>query len=75
MLQRFGFQDLEKILAESAELRRIVEASAISRDAQKNAMVSVLEKAGADDLMVKFIGALCLQIQKLTQEMSVLLLH
>ena len=54
------FQDLEKILAESAELRRIVEASAISRDTQKGAMVAILEKAVADELMVKFVGALCL---------------
>jgi F-type H+-transporting ATPase subunit delta len=29
------FHDLEKILTESSELRRIVEASAISRDSQK----------------------------------------
>jgi F-type H+-transporting ATPase subunit delta len=52
-------QDLSsfaEIMSESEDLSRLVSSPAISRDDQSKAMAAVLEKAGADDLVKKFIG-------------------
>jgi F-type H+-transporting ATPase subunit delta len=47
---------LAEIMSESEDLSRLVSSPAISRDDQSKAMAAVLEKAGADDLVKKFIG-------------------
>ena len=55
-----NFRDLDAIMSESGELRRMMEGSSISRPRQKDAMSAILERAGADALMLQFIGILCL---------------
>ncbi|MGC6529975.1 MAG: F0F1 ATP synthase subunit delta [Candidatus Puniceispirillaceae bacterium] len=52
--------DLEKLTAlmsENEDLARLVTSPVLSRAQQMNAMTAILEKAGADTLTVKFIGA------------------
>ena len=52
--------DLEKLTAlisENEDLARLVTSPVLSRAQQMNAMTAILEKAGADALTVKFIGA------------------
>ena len=51
--------DLKKIqtmVAESADLERLISSPAISRDDQNKAITAILEKAGADELVAKFTG-------------------
>ena len=55
-----NFRDLDAIINESAELRRMMEGSSIARPRQKDAMSAILQRAGADALMLQFIGILCL---------------
>nr|WP_211112308.1 F0F1 ATP synthase subunit delta [Azospirillum soli] len=47
---------LKQILAESADLRRLVQSPVISRDDQGRAIAAVLDRAGASDLTKRFIG-------------------
>lgn len=47
---------LKQILAESADLRRLVRSPVISRADQGNAMTAVMEHAGLSDLTKRFIG-------------------
>ncbi|XDZ65710.1 F0F1 ATP synthase subunit delta [Alphaproteobacteria bacterium LSUCC0684] len=47
---------LSELLKSSEDLYRLVSSPAIARDDQSRAMTAVLEKAGADDLVQKFIG-------------------
>jgi F-type H+-transporting ATPase subunit delta len=52
-------KDLKNILSlidDSAELRRLVFSPAINSDDQNKAITAVLKKAGAEGLVVKFIG-------------------
>ena len=55
-----NFRDLDAIINESGELRRMMEGSSIARPRQKDAMSAILGRAGADALMLQFIGILCL---------------
>ena len=55
-----NFRDLDGIMSESAALRRMMEGSSIARARQQDAMCAILTRAGADELMVQFIGILCL---------------
>ncbi|MEA1677111.1 F0F1 ATP synthase subunit delta [Nitrospirillum sp. BR 11163] len=47
---------LKQILAESADLRRVVRSPVLSRAEQARAMEAVLSQAGASELVRKFIG-------------------
>ena len=47
---------LKTLIAESDDLTRVINSPAISRDEQNKALTAVLEKAGAHELVVKFIG-------------------
>ena len=47
---------IKDMIAESDDLERVVSSPAISRDDQNKAMTAVLEKAGAHELVIKFIG-------------------
>lgn len=47
---------LKQILAESADLRRLVHSPVISRADQGRAMAAVLERAGVSDLTKRFVG-------------------
>ena len=47
---------IKDMVAGSEDLTRVINSPAISRDDQNKAMTAVLEKAGANDLVVKFIG-------------------
>lgn len=47
---------LKAALGESQDLRRLVRSPLLSRDAQGRAMAAVLERAGASDLVRRFIG-------------------
>ena len=49
---------LKGLLAESADLTRLIESPAISRDDQVKALTAVAEKAGASALTTKFLGLL-----------------
>jgi F-type H+-transporting ATPase subunit delta len=47
---------LKQLLAESADLRRLVQSPIIRRTAQASAMAAVLEAAGMSDLTKRFVG-------------------
>lgn len=47
---------IRSLLAESADLRRLVASPVISREEQGRALTAVLEKAGISELTLKFIG-------------------
>ena len=47
---------LKQLLAESADLRRLVQSPVISRGEQGRAMAAVLDRAGVSDLTKRFIG-------------------
>ena len=47
---------LSELMKSSDDLSRLVSSPAISRDNQSKAMTAVLQKAGADDLVQKFVG-------------------
>ncbi|MEM9441702.1 MAG: F0F1 ATP synthase subunit delta [Pseudomonadota bacterium] len=49
---------LKRLLAESADLTRLIESPAISRDDQVTALTAVAKTAGASDLTTKFLGLL-----------------
>ena len=49
---------LKGCLAESADLTRLIESPAISRDDQVKALTAVAKKAGASELTTKFLGLL-----------------
>ncbi|MGH1480615.1 MAG: F0F1 ATP synthase subunit delta [Geminicoccales bacterium] len=49
---------MKGLLAESAELTRVIESPAISKDDQVKALTSVSKKAGASDLTTRFLGLL-----------------
>lgn len=51
------FAELQALLAEMPVLRRLLEGTALPRDKQTRALVAVLQKAGADALLVQFVGA------------------
>ncbi|GAA0537089.1 F-type H+-transporting ATPase subunit delta [Rhizomicrobium palustre] len=52
-------QALKQLLAESADLRRLVRAPVFSRDDQARGMQAVLAAAGADALTARFVQLLC----------------
>lgn len=47
---------IRRLLAESADLRRLVSSPVISRDAQGRAIHAVLEKAGVSELTLRFVA-------------------
>jgi F-type H+-transporting ATPase subunit delta len=47
---------LKKLIAESADLRRLLKSPVIARADQARAMAAILEKADASDLIRRFIG-------------------
>lgn len=47
---------IRELLAESADLRRLVASPVIGRDDQGRAVVAVLEKAGVSELTCNFVG-------------------
>jgi F-type H+-transporting ATPase subunit delta len=49
---------LATLIGSSDDLCRLIASPAVSRDDQRDAMVAVLNKAGADGLVVKFIGVI-----------------
>jgi len=49
---------LKGLLSESADLTRLIESPAISKDDQVKALTAVAEKAGASGLTTKFLGLL-----------------
>jgi len=54
-----NFAEMETMISESDDLRSVIMSSAMSRDDQAKIMKAVLEKAEADDLVIKFIGTIC----------------
>ena len=48
---------LKSLIAENKELASVVSSPVYSRTDQMKAMIAVLEKAGANSLTVKFVGA------------------
>ncbi|MCE2517375.1 MAG: F0F1 ATP synthase subunit delta [Alphaproteobacteria bacterium] len=49
---------IASLIAESDDLARMIGSPAISREDQNKAMAAILQKAGADDLVAKFIGVI-----------------
>ena len=49
---------LKGLLDESADLTRLIESPAISKDDQAKALTAVVKKAGASELTTKFLGLL-----------------
>ena len=49
---------LSDLIDESQDLRKLLESPILSREEQKRAITTVMEKAGADALTLKFLGAL-----------------
>ena len=49
---------VDQMVAESGELRRLIESPVISRDDQRRAILAVAEKAGLSELPTKFLGVL-----------------
>lgn len=47
---------IRALIAESAELRRLVRSPVLTRAEQARAMAAVLEKAGTSDLVRRFVG-------------------
>jgi F-type H+-transporting ATPase subunit delta len=52
--------DLDAMIDASDDLRGVIKASAMSRDDQAKIMQAILTTSGADDLMVKFVGTICM---------------
>ncbi|QQS10952.1 MAG: F0F1 ATP synthase subunit delta [Rhodospirillales bacterium] len=50
---------LRRMMAESADLRRLVDSPVIGRAKQGKAMAAILAAAGSADLTRKFIGTIC----------------
>jgi F-type H+-transporting ATPase subunit delta len=48
---------LRQLIAESPELERLVRSPALSREDQAKGMAAVLEKGGAHELTLKFVGS------------------
>jgi F-type H+-transporting ATPase subunit delta len=53
------FQTIKSMLAQSADLRRLVKAPVFAREEQAKGMNALLAAAGADALTQRFIGLLC----------------
>lgn len=49
---------IASLISSSDDLARMISSPGLSRQDQNNAMSAVLNKAGADDLVVKFIGVI-----------------
>jgi len=49
---------LKGLISSSADLTRLIESPAISKDEQVGALTAVAKKAGASDLTIKFLGLL-----------------
>tara|TARA_B100000575_G_scaffold236266_1_gene198175 strand:- start:224 stop:778 length:555 start_codon:yes stop_codon:yes gene_type:complete len=49
---------LSDLIDESQDLRRLLESPILSREEQQRAITTIMEKAGADALTVKFLGTL-----------------
>ena len=49
---------LSDLIDESQDLRKLLESPILSREEQNRAITTVMEKAGADVLTLKFLGAL-----------------
>ena len=49
---------LSDLIDESQDLRRLLDSPILSREEQKRAITTIMEKAGADALTVKFLGTL-----------------
>ena len=49
---------LSVLIDDSQDLRKLLESPILSREEQKRAITAVMEKAGADTLTLKFLGAL-----------------
>ena len=49
-------KNIQEMIGRSADLERLISSPAISRDDQNKAITSILNKAGADDLVAKFTG-------------------
>ena len=49
---------LKGLLSESADLTRLIESPAISKDEQVGAITAVARKAGASELTIRFLGLL-----------------
>ena len=49
---------LSDLIDESQDLRKLLESPILSREEQKRAITTVMEKAGADALTLKFLGTL-----------------
>lgn len=53
------FQALKSMLADSADLTRLVQAPVFAREEQAKGMQALLDAAGADKLTVRFVLLLC----------------
>ena len=49
---------LSELVDESQDLRRLLESPILSREEQQSAITTIMGKAGADALLVKFLGTL-----------------
>ena len=49
---------LSDLIDESQDLRKLLESPILSREEQQRAITTIMEKAGADALTVKFLGTL-----------------
>ena len=49
---------LSDLIDESQDLRKLLESPILSRDEQQRAITTIMEKAGADVLTIKFLGTL-----------------
>jgi F-type H+-transporting ATPase subunit delta len=50
---------LRQMMAESADLRRLVDSPVIGRESQRKAMAALLEATGASSLVRRFLGVVC----------------
>ncbi|MCB2010145.1 MAG: F0F1 ATP synthase subunit delta [Geminicoccaceae bacterium] len=51
-------QSLDALVEESDDLRRMIRSPVLTRDAQRNAVLAVADKAGLNELTKKFLGVL-----------------
>lgn len=51
-------QSLDTLVEESDDLRRMIRSPVLTRDAQRNAVLAVADKAGLNELTKKFLGVL-----------------
>ena len=49
---------LNELINESQDLRKLLDSPVLSREEQQRAITAIMEKAGADVLVVKFLGTL-----------------